>query len=210
MNTTGIKKRYLQVTPSGAYYATVNSQSDDARALLFQLMSSEISIEHSLDVFAELADLDKEQASVLFDRLIARRFLSLVPEPTNIRGGSLESVLSEILSTLSASGKVVLGDDQGFCLGAAGFDRDSADALAALAADLISLHQRHHSLLNKELELMGESWGLLDPVGNSTLGTWVINIGTQIFAIIIHGQPNLNQHQFVELISALSSRYLDQ
>jgi hypothetical protein len=95
-------------------------------------------------------------------------------------------------------------------LGATGFNRDHADALAALSADLISLHQRHQALLNKELNLMGESWGLLDPVGNSTLGTWIIHIGTQSFVIVIHGQPNLNQHQFVELISALSSRYLDQ
>lgn len=57
---------------------------------------------------------------------------------------------------------------------------------------------------------MGESWGLLDPVGNSMLGTWIIHIGSQLFAVIIQGQPNLNQHQFVELISALASRYLDQ
>ncbi|MGY8871767.1 MAG: hypothetical protein ACKVJE_15120 [Pseudomonadales bacterium] len=210
MTTEGTNKRYLQVTPSGAYYATVNSQPDDARALLLQLMSSEVAIEHSLEIFAELADLDKELADSLFKRLVARRFLALVREPIAPRQGSLESTLSDILLTLSATGKVVLGDDQGFCLGSSGFDRDHADALAALAADLISLHQRHHLLLNKELQLMGESWGLLDPVGNSMLGVWIIHMGSQSFAIVIHGQPNLNQHQFVELISALASRYLDQ
>lgn len=210
MTTEGTNKRYLQVTPSGAYYATVNSQPDDARALLLQLMSSEVAIEHSLEIFAELADLDKELADSLFKRLVARRFLALVREPIPPRQGSLESTLSDILLTLSATGKVVLGDDQGFCLGSSGFDRDHADALAALAADLISLHQRHHLLLNKELQLMGESWGLLDPVGNSMLGVWIIHMGSQSFAIVIHGQPNLNQHQFVELISALASRYLDQ
>ncbi len=210
MATPSVKKRYLQVTPSGAYYATVNSQPDDARALLLQLMSSDIPIEHSMDIFAELADLDKDRAAVLFNRLIARRFLALVQTPIEPRRESLEATLSDILVTLSATGKVVLGDDQGFCLGSAGFDRDHADGVAALAADLISLHQRHHSLLNKELQLMGESWGLLDPVGNSMLGTWIIHIGSQLFAVIIQGQPNLNQHQFVELISALASRYLDQ
>ncbi|WP_293266010.1 hypothetical protein [Neptunomonas sp.] len=210
MTIKGTKKRYLQVTPSGAYYATVNSQSDDARALLLQLMSSEIPIEYSPEIFAELADLDKELADVLFNRLVARRFLALVQEPIVPPQGSLESTLTDILLTLSATGKVVLGDDQGFCLGSSGFDRDHADALAGLAADLISLHQRHNLLLNKELQLMGESWGLLDPVGSSMLGTWIIHIGSQAFAIVIQGQPNLNQHQFVELISALASRYLDQ
>ncbi|SIS96989.1 hypothetical protein [Neptunomonas antarctica] len=205
-----IKKRYLQVTPSGAYYATVNSQPDDARALLLQLMSSDIPIEFSLELFAELADLEKELAGVLFNRLIARRFLALMPEPIIPRQDSLEATLAEILLTLSSTGKVVLGDDQGFCLGSSGFDRDHADALAALAADIISLHQRHQLLLNKELELMGDSWGLLDPVGNSMLGIWIIHIGSQLFAVVIHGQPNLNQHQYVELISALTSRYLDK
>jgi hypothetical protein len=208
--TEETKKRYLQVTPSGAYYATVNSEPDDARALLLQLMSSDISIEFSLDILAELADLEKELAGVLFNRLIARRFLALVPEPVMPRQDSLEATVTEILLTLSSTGKAVLGDDQGFCLGSSGFDRDHADALAALAADLISLHQRHQLLLNKELGLMGESWGLLDPVGSSVLGVWIIHIGSQLFSVVIHGQPNLNQHQFVELVSALTSRYLDQ
>jgi len=203
------KIRYLQVTPSGAYYATVNSQSDDARALLLQLMSSDAPIAYSSEIFAELADLDKDMADALFQKLIARRFLVLSDNPAEPVSGSLETILSKVLPVLSTTGKVVLGDDQGFCLGSSGFDQDHADSLAALAADLISMHHRHHQLLNRDLELMGQSWGLLDPVGNSLLGTWIIHVGSQMFALVIHEQPNLNQHQFVELLSALASRYLD-
>ena len=204
------KRRYLQVTPSGAYYATINSQPDDARALLLQLMSSDEPVEFSLEVFAELADLEQEMASALFNRLIARRFLVLIADPNQPKEGSLETILKDILPVLSGTGKVVLGDDQGFCLASSGFDRDHADSLAALSADLISLHQRHQLLLNKELKLMGQSWGMLDPVGNSLMGIWIIHIGSQAFALVIHEQPNLNQHEYVELLSALASRYLDR
>lgn len=206
----GINERYLQVTPSGAYYATVNTQPDDARDLLLQLMSKDTPLEHSIEVFAELADLDYEPASALFNHLIARRFISITQEPVVPKQGSLESIIEGVLLALSATGKVVLGDDQGFCLGSSGYEKDHADALAAMAADVISFHQRHQLLLNNELQLMGSSWGLLDPVGNSTLGIWVIHVGPQLFAIVVHGQPNFNKYQFVELISALASRYLDQ
>lgn len=202
-------QRFLQVTPSGAYYATVNSQPDDARALLLQLLSSETPVEYTEEVFAELADLDQELASALFKKLLAKRFIFLTDSPHVPKKGSLESILAQILPVLSSTGQVVLGDDQGFCLGSSGFDSDHADALAALSADIISMHDRHHQLLNRDLELMGQSWGLLDPIGNSLLGMWIIHIGSQIFALVIQEQPNLNQHQYVELLEALASRYLD-
>lgn len=201
--------RYLQVTPSGAYYATVNSQPDDARAILLQLMSSEAALEFSIELFAELADMEESSAQALFDRLLARRFLGLVSEPTEPFKGSLEAGLVDILPSLSSSGKVVLGDDQGFCLASAGFEQDHADGLAALSADLIALHERHGRLLNTDLKLMGQSWGLLDPVGSSILGTWIVHIGSQSFALMIHEQPNLNQQSFVDLLSALAVRYLN-
>lgn len=204
------KKRYLQVTPSGAYYATLNSHPDDARALLLQLLSSGEPVVYSLEVFAELADLEMDMAKQLFDRLVSRRFITLKSESQAQNFTSMESVLQRVLPALSSTGRVVLGDDQGFCLGSAGFDREHADALAALSADLISLHQRHHRLLNNDLQLMGQSWGLLDPVGSSLLGTWIIYIGSQIFALVIHEQPSLNQQEFVELLSALANRYLDR
>lgn len=209
MSTDNKGLRFLQVTPSGAYYATINTQPDDARALILQLMSSEFAIEYSIENFAELADLEIDKAEQLLNRLLARRFISLVADPTTAVQGSLEVILADILPVLSSTGKVVLGDDQGFCLASSGYTRDHADGLAALAADLISMHDRHQLLLNEELNLMGQSWGLLDPVGNSIIGTWILHIGSQAFALVIHGQPNLNQHQFVELLSALANRYLD-
>jgi hypothetical protein len=205
----GSQTRYLQVTPSGAFYATVNSHPDEARAILLQLLSSNEPIEFSYDIFAEIADLELNHAKTLFNRLLARRFLVLTGTPIEQKRDSLETVLASILPALSSSGKVILGDDQGFCLASSGFDANHAESLAALSADLISLHQRHQHILNDDLELMGQSWGMLDPVGNSQLGNWIIHIGSQVFVLVIQEQPLLNQHQFVELLSALASRYLD-
>lgn len=84
-----------------------------------------------------------------------------------------------------------------------------AEELCALAADLSSLHERHSLLLNQKLGLMGESWGLLDPVGLSQVGFWVIHLGYQRFILVIDEMPKLNQNNYVDLISVLARRYLD-
>jgi hypothetical protein len=203
------KERYLQVTPSGAYYATVNSHPDEARAILLQLLSIDEPILFSIEMFAEIADLENDHAEQLFNRLLAKRFLSLTETPLTFRKGSLESILSDILPHLSTDGKVVLGDDQGFCLAQTGYPQEKADAMAAMAADVISLHNRHHQLINNALGVVGQSWGILDAVGNSQLGSWVFYLGSQAFVLVIQEQPLFNQQQFVELLSALASRYLD-
>lgn len=201
--------QYLQVTPSGAFFATVSSQPDDARALLLQLLSATSPVEYSPELFAELAYLEPEMADKLFRVLLAKRFIALSKEQPSLPDGSLETTLKEVLPTLSVAGRVVLADDQGFCLASSGFDADHADALAALSADMISFHQRHQPLLNNDLQLLGHSWGMLDPVGQSQLGIWMIHVGIQSFALVISDQPCLNKPQFVDLLSALASRYLD-
>lgn len=203
------RNKYLQITPAGAYYATVSSEPDDARALLLQLLSAEIALPYSAGLIEELTDLDTEQAEELFAKLLDKGFVDLCDTPKVVVDEVVEKMLPELLPKLSNTSKVVLADDQGFCLGLSGYDEAHAEALAALAADVISLHERHLSLLNRELSFSGESWGMLDPIGQSQVGFWVIHMGSQKFMLVVDQMPKLNQQAFVDLLSVLARRYLD-
>ena len=209
MTSATIQNQFIQICPAGAFYATVGSEPDDARALLLQLLSSDVSLPFSKELIMELTDLDDGEADELFEKLLDKNFVSLDKSPSRIISDSIEKILPELLKGLSSTGKVALADDHGFCLGSTGYDADHAEALCALAADLSSLHERHSLLLNRDLAFMGESWGMLDPVGLSQVGFWVIHLGHQRFVLIIDQMPRLNQSNYVDLLSVLARRYLD-
>lgn len=209
MTNATIQNQFIQICPAGAFYATVGSEPDDARALLLQLLSSDVSLPYSEELVMELTDLTQEEAAELFTRLQDKNFVQLVDTPSRVFNDSLEKTLPELLKRLSNSGKVALADDHGFCLGSIGYEDDHAERLSALAADLSSLHERHRLLLNRDLNLVGESWGMLDPVGLSQVGFWVIHLGHQRFVLIVDQMPRLNQNNYVDLLSVLARRYLD-
>lgn len=209
MTDTITKTQYMKITPAGAFYATIGSEPDDARALLLQLLSSESSLAYSAELVMELTDLSKDAANKLFRKLLKKNFVKLSVTPTIILSDTVEKLLPELLTGLSNSGKVALADGHGFCLGSIGYEADHAEGLCALAADLSSLHERHRALLNRDLNLMGESWGMLDPVGLSQVGFWVIHLGHQRFMLVIDQMPKLNQQNYVDLLSILARRYLD-
>ncbi len=209
MTSATIQNQFIQICPAGAFYATVGSEPDDARALLLQLLSSDVSLPFSHELVMELTDLDESDADGLFNKLLAKNFVQLDKTPSRLISDSIEKILPELLGGLSSSGKVALADDHGFCLGSTGYEADHAEALCALAADLSSLHERHSLLLNRDLSFMGESWGMLDPVGLSQVGFWVIHLGHQRFVLIIDQMPRLNQRHYVDLLSVLARRYLD-
>jgi len=201
--------RYIAITPSGSYFATLNSTPDDARALLLQLLSTDFELLYSLELVAELADLEEPQAMGLFQQLLDRGFVALTDTPPEIHRGPLEELLPDMLKQLSDSGKALLADDQGFCLSSTGYGAEQSETLAALAADLISLQERHKQVLNGDLGLAGESWGIMNAVGQSQIGCWVIHIGHQRFCLVISDMPRLNQQAYAELLSCLARRYLE-
>lgn len=201
--------RYIAITPSGAYFATLNSTPDDARALLLQLLSTDFQLLYSLELVSELADLDETQAMGLFQQLLDRGFVALADAPPEIPRGPLEELLPGMLKQLSDTGKALLADDQGFCLSSIGYSAEQSETLAALAADLISLQERHKQVLNSELGLAGDSWGIMNAVGQSQIGCWVIHIGHQRFCLVISDMPRLNQQAFSALLGCLARRYLE-
>lgn len=200
--------RYFQVTPSGAYYATLNTESEALRALLLQLLSADTHIPYISSLLQKLTGMGEEDAQVLLDKAVQHGFVDLPQNPEPIAGGTIEQLLPEFLPRL-ADGRVLLADDQGFCLGQSGFGAEEAEAVAGMAADLVSMHERHQSLLGRHLGFDGSSWALVDAVGQSELGFWTLHVGEQKFLLILEGMPHLNRQPFVDLMSVLIRRYLD-
>jgi hypothetical protein len=199
---------YFQVLPAGAYYATFSREPEDMRALLLQLLSSDTPVPYIPSLLEKLTGLDTEGAQRLLDEMQTRNFIELVGEPLEIASGALEQILPDLIAPLG-EGKVLLADEQGFSLAHKGFERDEEEAVAGLAADVMMLTERHERLIKDQLELFGCSWALVNAVGQSDLGFWVLTIGREKFLLIIEGMPYLNRQPFVDLASVLIRRYLD-
>jgi len=200
--------RYFQVTPSGAYYATLNTESETLRALLLQLLSADTHIPYLGSLLQKLTGLPEVEAETLLDKAVQHGFVDLPEAPEAVAAGTIEEILPKVLPSL-ADGRVLLADDQGFCLGQSGFENEEAEAIAGMAADLVSMHERHQALLGRHLGIDGSSWALIDAVGQSELGFWTLHVGEQKFLLILEGMPHLNRQPFVDLMSVLIRRYLD-
>jgi hypothetical protein len=200
--------RYFQVTPSGAYYATLNTEPEALRALLLQLLSADTHIPYISSLLQKLTGMGEQDAQALLDKAVQHGFVDLPQNPEPIAAGTIEQLLPEYLPQL-ADGRVLLADDQGFCLGQSGFGAEEAEAVAGMAADLVSMHERHQALLGRHLGFDGSSWALVDAVGQSELGFWTLHVGEQKFLLILEGMPHLNRQPFVDLMSVLIRRYLD-
>jgi len=200
--------RYFQVTPSGAYYATLNTEPEALRALLLQLLSADTHIPYISSLLQKLTGMGEQDAQALLDKAVQHGFVDLPQNPEPIASGTIEQLLPEYLPQL-ADGRVLLADDQGFCIGQSGFGAEEAEAVAGMAADLVSMHERHQALLGRHLGFDGSSWALVDAVGQSELGFWTLHVGEQKFLLILEGMPHLNRQPFVDLMSVLIRRYLD-
>ena len=59
--------RYFQVTPSGAYYATLNTEPEALRALLLQLLSADTHIPYISSLLQKLTGMGEQDAQALLD-----------------------------------------------------------------------------------------------------------------------------------------------
>ncbi|MBR9882552.1 MAG: hypothetical protein GYB21_02385 [Oceanospirillales bacterium] len=178
------------------------------RALLLQLLSSDTPVPYIPALLERLTGLGADDAQQLLVDMHSRNFIELMANPHEIVNGSLERILPDLIAPLG-EGKVLLSDEQGFSLAQKGFEPADEEAVAGLAADIMMLSERDTSLINNHLGLYGCSWALVNAVGQSDLGFWVLTIGREKFLLIIEGMPYLNRQPFVDLTSVLIRRYLD-
>ncbi|MGC8467907.1 MAG: roadblock/LC7 domain-containing protein [Acidithiobacillus sp.] len=202
------ERLFAEITPAGAFYAVSSPEPGGNRSILLNILREGSSAPFAVALaqrWTQLADEEDALRSVF--RLQRLGLIRGNPEARQSPRGRLEDLLPPLLAQLSDHGKALLADENGFYLAAAGFPHESAEELAGLSADLISLQSRHGRLLRNNLRVNSESWALVDPAGNAELGFWPLFIGQQRFMLIIGGTPRLQDQSFVYLVQALDTRY---
>ncbi len=200
--------RYWLPTPEGAYHAVSSAEDTPERGFLRRLLSLTETPRLTEEAWEEwMEEGDRQVFSDLLSRLWNRGWLQELAAPQAVTDRPLEAVLPGLLSGLSDGGGVLLADPQGFYIASSGFPHHTAEALAALSADLLSLHQRHRSLLADHLGLETQAWGVIDAGGHSRLGIWPLHIGRHCFALVMTGIPHFNHPDFVRLVWILMNRY---
>jgi hypothetical protein len=200
---------YLSVTPEGAYHCVSSPAKNPAQKLLKWILEQKRSPLLCEQLFEQLAvdGLDVSETKEVLYHAQSLRWVEALEKQSAAHEGALEDILPDILPTLSSEGKVLLADAQGFYICACGFNHESAEQLSALSADLASTHERHASLLQQNLGLGFNAWGVIDAAGNSQIGFWPMFIGSHRFVLVVAGLPRLNQANLTKTISVLSVRY---
>ncbi len=202
------KGLYLYPTPSGAYHAVSLKDKDKSRGFLRAILQQRQTPELNIGNLKSLMDESNEEKCM--ELLLHCQKLGWVQGLTDrldYPKGPLDEILPDLLDKVSASGKVLLADSQGFYLACNGLDHEVAEELSALSADIATVHERRSSLLMNNMGLNSHAWSLVDAAGNSNVGFWPLYIGDHRFVICICGVPYFNRPEFVTLIWALSIRY---
>jgi hypothetical protein len=106
---------YLRPSPAGAFYAVSAPGGDRAQRFLFRLLqegSTPRSGEAALLRWSGFEHAD--DALDLLRRMQGSLWLEGLRAPRSVPNGTLEDILPGLLTPLSASGKAVLADAQGF------------------------------------------------------------------------------------------------
>jgi hypothetical protein len=200
---------YLYPTPSGAYYAVSNPESDKARTFLLRLLQEQqtppLTEQHLMRI---TNSSDAAQALALLQQCQKLGWVQALKQPLTAPTEPLDDLLPTLLKPLSETGKVLLADEQGFYLASAGFPHESAEELSALSADLASVYARRSRLLINNMGVNSQAWGLIDAFGNSQIGFWPLFIGDHRFVVVLSGIAHFNQDQFIRLAWALCIRYI--
>lgn len=197
---------FLFPTPAGAYYAVAEAVDTPPRRWLSNLLRCVQTPRLTQENLARLGGTF-DQSLALLSRIQSLRWVQGLKAPLAALDKPLEDILPKLLSSLVEDGKALLADQQGFYLAASGFPHETAEELAALSADLLSLQDRHAGLLLGNLNLGSGAWGVIDAAGNSRLGIWPLHIGKNRFALVMTGIPHFNHPDFVHLVWTLMTRY---
>lgn len=201
-------KRYLTVTPAGAYQATNDALPDIARRTLLRLMRLESSPVFNLEDVCKLSGISSyDVAHSIFHQLQTLHLIQVEEQEISLPKAPLISLLPDLLKELSSSGKALLADDQGLHLGVSGFSHEISEELSAVSGSVLSLNVRHSAFLSKNMGQRTNSWAIVNPTGDSQLGFWILRLENINFILVISDVPRLNRTSFRDLIWALCYKY---
>lgn len=198
---------YLQPTPAGAYAAVAGPEANPERTLLQALMRGEVSVRPSVTDIAWWCSQSEQDALATVYRAQEKGWIEGFTSPQSPPSGQLEPIATRAVEALSTTGQGLLADSQGFCMASTGFDATAAEFLAAVSADIASMHERHSAYLADASGSSTSAWALVDMAGNSKVGFWPLFVGENRFVIALGGLPALQHPAMVELVWSLVNRY---
>ncbi len=195
-------------TAAGAYYAVSSAEDSRIRRLLLALLRHRTSPQIDTQTLCGWLETDDEQAALeVLHRAQTLAWVEASDKVRAIPGVGVGQGLSHLLPKLSSVGQGMIVDWNGLSLASAGIDDGTADTLAALAADLIGVQERHAERLDQHLGQSSHGWAAVDAYGSSRIGAWPLYIGDKRILLVLLGEPQLNQSSFLALVWILINNY---
>jgi hypothetical protein len=199
---------YLLPTPAGAFHAVCSAEAQPLRRLLLALCAKPQSPHVDVPTLCRwLGTSDPQAALAVLQRAQSVGFVQGYTEPRAVSQLGVGHELATLLPKLSSVGRGMLVDWNGLALASAGVEETTADALAALSADLIAVQERHAERLARNVGLATHGWAAVNAFGSSRIGAWPLYIGTTRLMLVLLGEPQLNRSEFLALVWLLVSRY---
>lgn len=199
---------YVLPTPGGAYFAVSSPEDTPMRRLLLALLKVSSSPRVDGESLCQWLGTDDEQAALeVLYRAQTLGWVQGYDEPSEVSGLGVGKELHVLLPHLSNTGQGMIVDANGLALASSGVVPATADTLAALAADLVGVQERHADRLADHLGEASHGWAAVDAYGSSRLGAWPLYIGDNRILLVILGEPLFNQPEFLALVWLLVNRY---
>ncbi len=199
---------YLYPTPAGVFHAVSSAEDEPTRSLLRHILSFQSCPKAEVNTLCEWLGVDDEQQALGFlHQAQTMSWIHGLKEAKEIHESGIGQEMATLIPHLSSVGKGLLVDDNGFSLARSGVDDSTAEALAVLSADLLSVQDRHATRMAQCLGVTTQAWGAVDAYGSSRIGVWPLYIGEYRFSLVLLGVPQLNRQEFIALVWSLVKRY---
>ncbi len=200
--------RYIYPTPGGAFHAVSAPADDPSRRILRSLLQKPSTPSLEIKDLQDWSGISEEEKVLdLLYHIQNIGWVQGLEKPLDAIDLPLEDQLPQLLKSMSAKGKVLLADHQGFYIFSHGFPHEVAEELSALSAELANLHERRSGVLVNNMGINSSAWAIVEASGNSQIGFWPLYIGSHRFVLVISGVPHFNTDAFVNLTWSLFQRY---
>jgi hypothetical protein len=199
---------YVLPTPAGAYHAVSTAEDNRIRRLLTALLRQPSSTRIDVETLCSWTGENDAQAALeVLHRAQTLAWVEGFPERRDLPDVGVGQELRQLLPGLSAIEQGIIVDWNGLAIASCGIDDETADTLAALAADLIGVQERHAERMGQHLGRASHGWAAVDAYGSSRIGAWPLYIGDKRLLLVLLGEPRLNEWSFVAIVWLLMRNY---
>ncbi len=199
---------FILPTPAGAYFAVSSTEDSRVRRLLLALLRHRSSPQVTAEFLCTCLETDDEQEALeVLHRAQSLAWVEGYEQPRDLPALGVGKEIDQLVPRLSSVGKGLIIDWNGLSLSRCGINETTADALAALGADLIGLQERHAERLGRHFGQTSHGWAAVDAYGSSRIGAWPLYIGDKRILLVLLGEPRLNDPSFLALVWLLIESY---